>query len=311
MRLHALPADSSVDLWLGGGLAYLRIREESRPGLDVGAGADFPFGDDGFALGSFVRYTQVIQPGGSAADARDDDRFLQLGAALSWGGSPRPQRALVDDYSPAPDLTPRPVEASTLTEEPEAVALVPEAAPEVAPEPVRDPAVVAESPAPDSDGDGIADADDDCRDEIGSAEERGCPPARAATPPPSAVGPLRTPQGELPTRIAFAYGAKRVTARGARDLREVLQLLKRDASIRKLLVVGHTDARGASDVNLALSEARAQAVVDWLVAHGVDAGRLEAAGRGAGEPRVEGQTKAAWRANRRVQFIVTETDAQP
>ena len=48
----------------------------------------------------------------------------------------------------------------------------------------------------------------------------------------------------------------------------------------KLRVEGHTDNVGNPSANLKLSQARAAAVVSWLVSNGVDAGRLSATGLG-------------------------------
>ena len=299
LRLHALPAASSVDLWLDTRVNYVRIREEARPGFDVGLGADFSVGDDGFALGSFVRYTQVIQPGGDGG--RDDDRFVQLGAALSWGGATTASRALYthaepasildddDEVEPDADLVldseAAPVEAETETDAQLAQASIDD----------------REDIVDDSEAADIINEQDDCSAMAGGED---CPTAAASAPSAAARAPL----GALPMRVAFGYGAKRVTPSEARNLRKVLTVLKSDPAIRMLQVVGHTDERGGPEENLALSQERAQAVVDWLVAHGIAQSRLQAIGRGASEPRVDGQSKAAWRANRRVQFIVTETE---
>lgn len=65
-------------------------------------------------------------------------------------------------------------------------------------------------------------------------------------------------------------------------------------------VGGHTDSSGAEAVNDALSHQRADAVVGYLVRHGVAAGRLTAIGYGPNQP-VESNATAAGRAwNRRV-----------
>ena len=63
-----------------------------------------------------------------------------------------------------------------------------------------------------------------------------------------------------------------------------------DANLR---VVGHTDSDGADAANQSLSEARANAVVDYLVTErDVDASRLEAEGRGEAEPLVDPEVTA-------------------
>ena len=52
-------------------------------------------------------------------------------------------------------------------------------------------------------------------------------------------------------------------------------------------VIGHSDRIGNDKANLALSTRRAEAVRDYLVARGVQAGLITAVGRGSIEPVVE------------------------
>ncbi|MGC1904688.1 MAG: OmpA family protein [Candidatus Acidiferrum sp.] len=56
-----------------------------------------------------------------------------------------------------------------------------------------------------------------------------------------------------------------------------MKLLQQNPDL-KLRVEGHTDNQGNAAANQSLSEKRAQAVVAWLRAHGVEAGRLTAKG---------------------------------
>ena len=71
----------------------------------------------------------------------------------------------------------------------------------------------------------------------------------------------------------------------------------------KLVLEGHTSAEGDAAFNQRLSEARAQAAVDFLVSHeSIDASRLEAIGKGFTEPKNPDDPKAP--ENRRTEFIV-------
>jgi outer membrane protein OmpA-like peptidoglycan-associated protein len=70
------------------------------------------------------------------------------------------------------------------------------------------------------------------------------------------------------------------------------------------IVVGHTDGQGAFDYNLALSQRRAQAVVDALVGrHGVARERLTPAGAGMVAPVARNNTEDGRALNRRVEIV--------
>ena len=79
------------------------------------------------------------------------------------------------------------------------------------------------------------------------------------------------------------------------------QLMQKHPEL-KLKLVGHTSSEGDATFNQKLSEARAQAAVDFLVGRGVDASRLSAEGKGSSEPIDENNPEA----NRRTEFIVIE-----
>ncbi|HLN09554.1 MAG TPA: OmpA family protein, partial [Xanthobacteraceae bacterium] len=69
-------------------------------------------------------------------------------------------------------------------------------------------------------------------------------------------------------------------------------------------VSGHTDNTGSDDANQDLSGRRAQAVVDYLVAAGLDAGRLRATGLGSSRPIASNDTADGHARNRRIEFEV-------
>ncbi|AKF09534.1 OmpA family protein [Sandaracinus amylolyticus] len=72
----------------------------------------------------------------------------------------------------------------------------------------------------------------------------------------------------------------------------------RAAPDRLAVVEGHTDSRGSDSYNQQLSQRRAEAVRDYLIAEGVPAARLQAVGRGEAEP-VDSNDSAEGRANNR------------
>ncbi|WP_420568675.1 OmpA family protein [Thalassovita sp.] len=78
---------------------------------------------------------------------------------------------------------------------------------------------------------------------------------------------------------------------------------------RRIVLVGHTDAVGQLEQNLALSKRRASAVLERLVsAYGVPRAQLEAEGMGYLSPIAPNQTDAGREANRRVEAILLNTD---
>ena len=84
-------------------------------------------------------------------------------------------------------------------------------------------------------------------------------------------------------------------------LHDLAKEMKRHPQV-KLRIVGHTSAEGDPVFNQSLSEARAQAAVDFLISRGVDTSRLEAVGKGSSEPLDENNPEA----NRRTEFIIIE-----
>jgi len=69
-------------------------------------------------------------------------------------------------------------------------------------------------------------------------------------------------------------------------------------------IAGHTDADGDDHFNQALSEKRAQAVVDYLVNAGLPAERFKAIGYGSGQPLAGNDTDEGKAQNRRIEFLV-------
>jgi OOP family OmpA-OmpF porin len=92
-------------------------------------------------------------------------------------------------------------------------------------------------------------------------------------------------------------------------LDEVAALLAQHPELLRVRVEGHTDSRGAAADNERLSQARAEAVVAYLVKGGVAAARLDAVGFGESKPLVRELDEQGRARNRRVDFFVVERAA--
>ncbi len=109
--------------------------------------------------------------------------------------------------------------------------------------------------------------------------------------------------------ITFASGllydnnSDQVKAEAATNLRSLAASLDRYPNT-DLMVVGHTDAVGTSDSNQGLSQRRAQAAANYLIAQGVSSARLRTAGRGEMEPVGANDTDAGRALNRRVEIAI-------
>ena len=69
-------------------------------------------------------------------------------------------------------------------------------------------------------------------------------------------------------------------------------------------IEGHTDSRGPREMNVVLSQARAESVRRYLIQRGVSPSRLQAKGWGPDKPIVEEKTDEDLQKNRRVEFLI-------
>ncbi|MFO0747616.1 MAG: OmpA family protein [Myxococcota bacterium] len=111
---------------------------------------------------------------------------------------------------------------------------------------------------------------------------------------------------ELPDRIHFELGSAKLSPSSNGMLGQVAHFLGTRPDITKVRIEGHTDADGADADNLALSQARADAVRDFLVGQGVVTSRLESVGYGETKPVVPNDTVANKAKNRRVDLIIVK-----
>src|SRR5690606_25532945 len=160
-------------------------------------------------------------------------------------------------------------------------------------------------PDDDNDGDGILDKDDDCPDKAGVPEKKGCPWQRVEVTLDKIV---------INEKIFFEYDKSTIKPESYDLLNEIAQVIKDNPRIKLIEIQGHTDHAGSEKYNLKLSDGRAKAVFDYIVAQGVAPERLTSKGYGESMPLVplpEGQKKEepeAAEKNRRVEFVIIEQE---
>lgn len=146
-------------------------------------------------------------------------------------------------------------------------------------------------PWPDTDNDGVTDNIDKCINEKGSVEHNGCPVK--LTEEAKAV------LGKYAKTIQFNTGKSTFKPGVAKTLDKVAEVMNEFEDVN-FDVEGHSDSSGDAAKNLTLSQARAQAVVDYLGSHGINSNRLHAVGYGITKPIASNSTAKGRALNRRV-----------
>lgn len=103
--------------------------------------------------------------------------------------------------------------------------------------------------------------------------------------------------------IEFQSGSSRLTPLGMRILDEMVEKMSQMKDAR-FLIIGHTDNVGQRESNLALSQARAQAVKDYIVQKGIDGVRMNVQGKGPDQPVADNASPDGRARNRRIQFKI-------
>jgi len=88
-------------------------------------------------------------------------------------------------------------------------------------------------------------------------------------------------------------------------LDQVVVIMNRYPTLR-MEIAAHTDNMGSFEYNMNLSQRRAQSMIDYLVAQGIDAARLIGKGYGQSRPIASNNTEEGKMLNRRVEFIILD-----
>lgn len=145
----------------------------------------------------------------------------------------------------------------------------------------------------DSDGDGVADAIDKCPNTAkGEAvTANGCP---------KYIEEIRS----LAKNIYFETASDVIKTESHKSLNQVASILAAHPETN-LTIEGHTDNQGDAAMNLDLSKRRAQSVLNYLSAKGIDVSHLKAEGYGETKPIADNGTKEGRALNRRVELLLS------
>ncbi|MCS5490505.1 OmpA family protein [Algoriphagus limi] len=150
----------------------------------------------------------------------------------------------------------------------------------------------------DSDGDGMSDHEDNCPFLPGPSSNGGCPIEEIAEP----IEYIRKAIDEQYLNVYFAFDSSKPLQYSVSSVQFVSNFLKKNPGT-SLEVKGYADELGSEDYNIKLSEKRAKAVYDLLIASGIDSSRLSFKGYGE-DTSVDKESQDARQFARRVSFEV-------
>jgi outer membrane protein OmpA-like peptidoglycan-associated protein len=295
VRLQLPHSQNRISPFLDGGALYVRTGPLNRPAFSVSIGALVRMGRaDTFRLGFQVQYLQVLQSDRSGFDTTDGDLLLfGLVTQFSARGGGRGR-----NHDTAADSKDRCPGGAGLVEngdcpEPDSDR---DGVPDVQDKCPGVPGLVQFAGCADRDGDGVPDPTDLCPGKAGPVDNGGCPRYREIVVTRTRI--------ELNQKIFFAYDRAEILPKSFSLLAEVATAFK-DYPGLKVRIEGHTDSRGSVDRNMKLSQDRAEAVLNYLVAQGVSAQRFSGAkGYGPEQPLDTNNTPDGRERNRRVEFVV-------
>ena len=103
--------------------------------------------------------------------------------------------------------------------------------------------------------------------------------------------------------ILFELDQSTLLPESEKELTALLRMLEDNLDLNAT-IIGHTDNQGGRAYNQRLSEARAAAVLSWLVEHGIQPTRLTSEGRGMDKPVASNDKDAGRALNRRTEVLL-------
>jgi len=104
--------------------------------------------------------------------------------------------------------------------------------------------------------------------------------------------------------VLFVTGKSELLPIAREKLDAVAKVLTEMNSGESVLIEGHTDSQGSDSANLALSQARADSVREYLISRGVPQDKIRSIGRGEQQPIASNDSPEGRANNRRVEIVV-------
>jgi outer membrane protein OmpA-like peptidoglycan-associated protein len=125
----------------------------------------------------------------------------------------------------------------------------------------------------------------------------------------SALEAKRTDRGMLLTLddVFFETAGANIKSGASRTLDKVVAFMKSNPD-QEIIVEGHTDSLGTASFNQRLSEQRAEAVKQQIVARGVEPDRVDTQGYGESRPVASNESQGGRQLNRRVEIIFPDNN---
>jgi outer membrane protein OmpA-like peptidoglycan-associated protein len=142
-------------------------------------------------------------------------------------------------------------------------------------------------------------------------ETAGKPVARPSAGVAPEIAKTGAPVFTKSLSIGFATGSTHLTHEAIAVINQQVLNQLQMAGGMSVRIEGNTDNVGDAEDNQALSERRAQAIVDYLVARGIPAARLVARGNGAKNPRGDNTTADGRAQNRRTDILFIRGASAP
>jgi outer membrane protein OmpA-like peptidoglycan-associated protein len=152
-------------------------------------------------------------------------------------------------------------------------------------------------PDVDNDQDGVPDSLDKCPNIAGTPLNHGCPG--------DTVKPRKEvdfPKSQILHGVSFRKGTADLTFESYQFLEPIIQKLRSYPEV-EIEIHGHTDSMGEYTKNMQISQTRAEAVRQYLIAKGISSERVKAVGFGSSSSIADNKSAAGRSQNRRIEMI--------